>query len=187
MGLDMYVYSVDPDDARITKDGRLVNAKGKPIEDFFEEIPHAEIAYWRKFNALHGWFIDEYERRSGIRKDNAELPISKEMFEHFKQVFHNTVHEVLFEYPKGQTLYAKNFLTYVAKNPDEGIPENILQVKEEYAEPFPDVGTLVPTSGFFFGNTSFVDPYYFAGTRIFIGDAEQEYENSNILVYYSSW
>lgn len=48
MGLDMYAYSV---------------AKNPDNEDlwFDRENDREEIAYWRKFNALHGW-MEDYAR-----------------------------------------------------------------------------------------------------------------------------
>lgn len=52
MGLDMYAYSV---------------AKHDDNTDFSiaEGVEKEDIAYWRKFNALHGWMQALWERRGG--------------------------------------------------------------------------------------------------------------------------
>jgi hypothetical protein len=46
MGLDMYAFTV------------------KQGEELSDES-RVEVAYWRKFNALHGWMNDLYESRGG--------------------------------------------------------------------------------------------------------------------------
>lgn len=56
MGLDMYAFSV---------------AQGDVIDDFTiatdseGRIDSSEVAYWRKFNALHGWMEDLYRAKGG--------------------------------------------------------------------------------------------------------------------------
>jgi len=50
MGLDMYSFA--------KKD--ITNEKEKAIE----------IAYWRKFNALHGWMEDLYKKQGGLESFN---------------------------------------------------------------------------------------------------------------------
>ncbi len=47
MGLDMYAFSVP---------------EGTTLEDNEDKC---ELAYWRKFNALHGWMEELYRRRGG--------------------------------------------------------------------------------------------------------------------------
>jgi hypothetical protein len=53
MGLDMFAYSV---------------AKGTDLES--EDIDKSELAYWRKFNALHGWMEELYRSRGGSETFN---------------------------------------------------------------------------------------------------------------------
>lgn len=56
MGLDMYAYSVESDEA---------------INDFeFEGADREAIFYWRKFNALHGWMESLYRHRGGDKEFN---------------------------------------------------------------------------------------------------------------------
>ena len=54
MGLDMYAYSTAE--------------KVETNTDFFVEA-RTEIAYWRKFNALHGWMQDLYYSKGGNSED----------------------------------------------------------------------------------------------------------------------
>lgn len=62
MGLDMYAYST--------------SEKVETNADFFVEA-RTEIAYWRKFNALHGWMQDLYYSKGGksdeFNCDNVQL------------------------------------------------------------------------------------------------------------------
>lgn len=51
MGLDMYAYAV---------------STGQGISD----NETTDIAYWRKFNALHGWMEDLYRERGGAESFN---------------------------------------------------------------------------------------------------------------------
>lgn len=53
MGLDMFAYKV--------KSGHNPNA---------DATERDQIAYWRKFNALHGWMEDEYQARGGSETFN---------------------------------------------------------------------------------------------------------------------
>lgn len=52
MGLDMYARSTRP-------------AKNTPTK-------HTEIAYWRKFNNLHGWMEQLYREKGGTEVFNCE-------------------------------------------------------------------------------------------------------------------
>lgn len=61
MGLDMYAYAV---------------AKGDVIDDFsFEKNEVTEIAYWRKFNAFHGWMEDLYRNIGGTAESFNCVPV----------------------------------------------------------------------------------------------------------------
>jgi hypothetical protein len=52
MGLDMYAWVVDKNDHN---------------QDFSisEDVEKEELAYWRKFNALHGWMQNLYYEKGG--------------------------------------------------------------------------------------------------------------------------
>lgn len=57
MGLDMYAFAVDH------------GVDIKEAEDNAEQI-----AYWRKFNALHGWMQNLYEAQGGTEEFNC-IPV----------------------------------------------------------------------------------------------------------------
>jgi hypothetical protein len=61
MGLDMYAMSTTPE----TIGDQLIDIV--PLNGTGEVY---EIAYWRKFNALHGWMEDLYVRRGGVEEFN---------------------------------------------------------------------------------------------------------------------
>ena len=52
MGLDMYAWSVAKND-------------GNGDFSIAEDVERREFAYWRKFNALHGWMEDVYRSMGG--------------------------------------------------------------------------------------------------------------------------
>jgi hypothetical protein len=56
MGLDMFAFSTTPE----TIGDQLID-----ISPLDEKGEVHEIAYWRKFNALHGWMEDLYVHRGG--------------------------------------------------------------------------------------------------------------------------
>ena len=53
MGLDMYAYSIK---------------QGAEVES--EDNDKTELAYWRKFNALHGWMENLYQEQGGTQTFN---------------------------------------------------------------------------------------------------------------------
>lgn len=64
MGLDMNAYKVRPEN--------LVDPDAQ-IELEFKNLPGGavtEIAYWRKFNQLHGWMERLYRQKGGIEEFN---------------------------------------------------------------------------------------------------------------------
>jgi hypothetical protein len=58
MGLDMFAYSVNPENG--SDKGDLEYAEGE----------RNEIAYWRKFNAFHGWMEELYKSKGGTDSFN---------------------------------------------------------------------------------------------------------------------
>ena len=63
MGLDMYAYRVAHKD--VVNDFEF-NTNQDPVND---------IAYWRKFNALHGWMENLYRERGGPKQSFNCAPI----------------------------------------------------------------------------------------------------------------
>jgi hypothetical protein len=58
MGLDMFAYSVKPESDSVATD----------LE--YPDGERTEIAYWRKFNAFHGWMEELYKSKGGIDSFN---------------------------------------------------------------------------------------------------------------------
>jgi hypothetical protein len=61
MGLDMYAFAVEAND-------------GNEDSKISESADKTEIAYWRKFNALHGWMEGLYRTRGGLDEFNC-IPV----------------------------------------------------------------------------------------------------------------
>jgi len=61
MGLDMYAYTV---------------RSGDSVENPEEK---SELAYWRKFNALHGWMEDLYREKGGDAESFNCVPVKLEL------------------------------------------------------------------------------------------------------------
>lgn len=61
MGLDMYAWAVEATDGN--EDSKIAESADK-----------TEIAYWRKFNALHGWMEGLYRARGGSDEFNC-IPV----------------------------------------------------------------------------------------------------------------
>jgi hypothetical protein len=58
MGLDMFAYSVKPEN-------------GSDVTDLeYPDGERTEIAYWRKFNAFHGWMEELYKTKGGTESFN---------------------------------------------------------------------------------------------------------------------
>lgn len=66
MGLDMYAYRVKAEDAI----GDFEIARG---EDGYSKTE--DLAYWRKFNALHGWMEDLYYAKGGTKESFNCVPV----------------------------------------------------------------------------------------------------------------
>lgn len=65
MGLDMYAFSVRKEDAIGDFECKTDNDGGE----------HNEIAYWRKFNALHSWMERLYRKKGGDAESFNCVPV----------------------------------------------------------------------------------------------------------------
>ena len=154
MGLDMYLtkstyvknwnFQTAEEKHKITiKRGNKIRKDIKPerISSVVEEI-----AYWRKFNALHNWFV--LNCANGV--DNCErMYVSKEKIAELV----NTLKEVKFSLDKSKIKIVK---VEIGLKGDDILYDNI--------EIFDDTSIadeLFPTaSGFFFGGTEYNQSYY---------------------------
>lgn len=77
MGLDSYVWSVDPKKAKVLRDTELtLKEKYKPEELF----------YWRKHHNLHNWMENLYRSKGGNETFNCErVRLDKEDLDELEQ------------------------------------------------------------------------------------------------------
>lgn len=82
MGLDMYLYRQRADEPPISEqlddDGPLWNdAKGEFSFDAYKAWQEThQVAYWRKANAIHKWFVDSVQ--GGVDECQYSDPIGRE-------------------------------------------------------------------------------------------------------------
>jgi hypothetical protein len=69
MGLDQYAYRIN---AGILNDDDQIdlNKKIYPTDDTVHVGVDRDFAYWRKFNALHGWMEQLYRSKGGTKEFN---------------------------------------------------------------------------------------------------------------------
>jgi len=153
MGLDQYLFGKN-------SDGSLT-----------------EVAYWRKANAIHGWFVNNVQ--NGI-DDCQESIVTREQLNELLSVCHEVIKVTdLIDghvYNGAHANAETNF-----KMVDDYIEGRVIE-KPELAE------KLLPTQeGFFFGNTAY-DEYYFQDVK----DTVNQLQKALVLefpefVYQSSW
>jgi hypothetical protein len=149
MGLDMYLYKKtyvknwehNPPETKHTfeiKRGGVLRNDIKP-----ERICYIteEVAYWRKFNALHGWFVNE----CGDGEDDC-----KEVY-----VDESKIEELLVLLKQVQEkLNNSKIITTTAKDwRGEDVEVKVYECADEVVDLFP------PTQGFFFGGSD-IDEWY---------------------------
>ncbi len=142
MGLDMYLYKKTyvknwehngPEGQhKITvKKGNKVRKDIKP-----ERIIYIteEVAYWRKFNALHGWFVDKL---ANGEDDCQELYVGKEILE-----------ELLSTLKKAKDIIEKSKVVEKVLTDwnNKEYTVRVYDCEDEIKDIFP------PTEGFFFGD-----------------------------------
>ena len=71
MGLDMYAFAVTHEDCAEIEASRFV-VEFSALPRFGVSLPESKekIAYWRKFNALHGWMQALYRKLGGDEEFN---------------------------------------------------------------------------------------------------------------------
>ena len=184
MGLDMYLYkrSYVKNWNYMRSEERhqiTVSRDGKPLADIKpERISHIieQVAYWRKANQIHKWFVDNVQ---GGVDECQESHVSKEQLAELvglcKQVLNTVetvpgaVHTGTMYYPDGK----------VVEQTKEGVVVAQVGLAEE----------LLPTaSGFFFGGTDY-DEYYLEDLKHTIEQIEPllSEDGDDDFYYRSSW
>lgn len=121
------------------------NEAGKRIKkDEISNHLHAEFMYWRKFNALHNWFVENYE--GGNEDDCRTHEVSIDKIRSLVKVLEKIVSKL------PRNIY-KLFDTDW-KKADEICAKVVADNKGLFDELFPTI------TGFFFGSTEY-DAFYF--------------------------
>lgn len=184
MGLDMYLNKrvyvknwdhTDPDkkfDVSVKKGGKLYKAINKDNVKYIIE----EVAYWRKANAIHQWFVDNVQEGNddcktySVRREDLE-----ELLETINKVLGST--KLVSGKVHNGTSWSKE--TGEVENWEEGSVLEDSSVAEE----------LLPTQdGFFFGGTNY-DQWYWADleyTQKALTDALKD-TDADSFEYYASW
>ena len=178
MGLDMYFYKktyVKNWDHFKAKDrvqisiqgGRGANIKPERISYIVEEV-----AYWRKFNALHGWFVENCG--GGVDKCQ-EINVSNKDLEDLLEIL-NKVKSVI-EVAK------------VVKKVEVDWNNNEYEVEVYDCEDMIN-DLFPPTKGFFFGSTE-IDSYFkddvFGTIDILTNLLNENKSHDSTFYYQASW
>jgi hypothetical protein len=182
MGLDMYLtkknyvknWDHNPPEEKfeitVKKGGNDSNIKPQRISYVIEEI-----AYWRKFNALHGWIIDNCNNgddpnaSKDIYLSNENVKLLLETLNQALDIINNS---------KETKTNEKDFFS------GKKFEYTVFDCAEKINEIFP------PTEGFFFGSTA-IDSYFKQNVEYSIEVFEEvlsDMENDDSEFYYScSW
>lgn len=149
MGLDMYLYKktyvknwehTAPEYRHkivVRKDGKIrKDIKPERISYIIEQV-----GYWRKFNALHGWLV----QNCANGEDNCqEIYVSKKMMDELLNILLKV--KSLMDNSEKKTLTAKDWN-------DKDYEYEVYECEDEVRK------LLSPTEGFFFGDSN-IDEYY---------------------------
>ena len=165
MGLDMYLHKRQKQD------------KKKLEELDYEDWKYREIAYWRKANQIHKWFVDNVQNGED---DCGEYLVSKEQLEELLDL----CNEVL---SKAELVDGVIHNGYSYKN---GERTEILEDGKIIKNPDICKELLPSTDGFFFGSTDY-DEWYLKDIEDTIEQLNYILGNLNFdeydVIYHSSW
>jgi hypothetical protein len=179
MGLDMYLYKKSyvqnwehtSPEKRHTFEIKMGGEIRKDIKP--ERICYIveQIAYWRKFNALHGWFV---QNCAGGTDECQDINVSEE---HLKELLDTLkkVHKLTSNSKK----VTKVLQDWNGKDYEVEVYENENKIKE----------LLEPTQGFFFGGYE-IDEYYaeeVKSTIKILKDLIKDNEYGEEFIYRASW
>lgn len=201
MGLDMYLYA----EKHISSYDYVENANGLSRRDNLEydmvigasnmdKLPTAEYAsvsvrkmvgYWRKANAIHGWFIRECA--NGV--DNCEdIYVSREKLVELR----DECMKALADRDKAVPDSKDRVITIKEGSSPEAVVANIMDEWKKQAmnrrESTMVSEPLAPVSGFFFGSTA-KDEYYYHTIEYTLDTLNSILANDNKYDYYyrASW
>jgi hypothetical protein len=148
-----------------------------------------EVGYWRKANAVHGWFVRECA--DGV-DECQEIPVSKiKLLELQAQCLIALMKKQENEVPTGESPKSSKSVPVDGEQLGEWLAkememETTIAVMEREFEDTSD--PLRPTAGFFFGGTA-KDEYYYADlaqTAQIIAEAVTKYPDGE-FIYQASW
>lgn len=193
MGLDQYleaeVYIHRPSDWMNEEERLKLIPTWEKIVSILPETPPQEaygvkvsytVAYWRKANAIHKWFVDNVQ--NGIDECQRSY-VSNEKLNELLSVCHQVI--------KATDLIEGHVWNGMRAGPDTG--GQMVDVYKEgkvIAEP-EIIEKLLPTqAGFFFGSTGY-DEYYFQDVKDTIRQIDAvlaQYKDKSVDFYYrASW
>lgn len=202
MGLDMYLQKgkrIPGKSIRQIEDieDEIYDGDNKELleeyKDYIEEITYEyfkgvfyalskEVAYWRKANAIHNWFVNNIQngiddcRMYEVKKEQLEelLKTCKEVFKNSVLVKGGTVTDYTFEKDEEGNLIEKEIEVEVEKIEDSTVAEKLLPTRE----------------GFFFGSTNY-DKWYIETLEDTVKQLEKVLKNTDFdkeyIAYRSSW
>lgn len=173
MGLDMYLYARKYiggwDHGRAEEReafAKVVEASGLSIDTIDKGSPHvnveATIGYWRKENAIHGWFVRECQEG---RDECQYAPVERAQLETLRELCKQVIGEWKLE-----------------KQAGDGLQDVPADVQERAAR------LLAPQPGFFFGHYD-IDEWYMRGLidTVAIVDKALALPKEWSFIYHSSW
>lgn len=183
MGLDMYLDKRNyvknwPHMSREARTDVRVEREGKPVAHIIpSRIKYVieEVAYWRKANAIHNWFVQNVQDGED---DCKEYWVSREHLVELYDLCKRLLNELVVE--EGQVA---NGYTYKdgKRVPAELISGRVIKNPELAEELLPS------TAGFFFGETDY-NEWYLQGLEETVRMLQPEIEGSfNDYIYQSSW
>lgn len=189
MGLDMYltkkIYVGAEYEFNNVKGNIDIESKGRKLPIDFNKVKNIEeeVAYWRKANAIHNWFVQNVQDG---KDDCRDYYVPEEKLRQLLELCKEVKRKVIMKDDKvvnGQRLN------------ENGEWENILEDGKIITNPEEIANILPTTSGFFFGSTDY-DEYYMMDIdyTIEVLEAEmnkiKEYEEKHVwfsYYYSSSW
>ena len=194
MGLDMYLKKGKKIPKRSFYHIRLLNElvseyDDELVKDAYKDYIYecgsyvhwqsffTEVAYWRKANAIHKWFVDNVQDGTD---DCNYYEVKKEDIERLLNICKEVLDKTITE--KGQVVNGQSLKDGKWENNYE---EGLVIVNPEVAK-----GLLPTREGFFFGSTGY-DEWYLEDLKHTVEEFEKilkefDFENE-YLVYTSSW
>ena len=182
MGLDMYLYAekyvsssdtFDKEHPIMFKDiKKIAGLEQLPTPDFANILVKQLVGYWRKANAIHGWFINNVA--NGV-DECQEIHLNREQLETLRSDCIKALAN-----PDREYQIENNKVFYLLCDYLNSLDQKI--TVDTYENP------LKPSAGFFFGSNDLGD-YYYSQLEYTVDLITTLLENSDQLefIYRASW